>query len=89
MFIMPQELFGTYYYRDNAESQIYGTSNRGNSAAYFQEIDNLVLSNDRVWMVFSHCYADECEIIPKYVSEKRRVLSIVSDNDGWLYLIQK
>jgi len=64
----------TYYYRDYVDSQIYGISSRRNPEAYFVEIDDLLVTNDRIWMVFSHCYADECELIPNFVAEKRNVL---------------
>jgi uncharacterized membrane protein len=77
----------TYYYRNHIDSQIYGTSSRGNANGYFQEIDNLLLSNARIWMVFSHCFANECELIPKHVSENRKVEVVASDNGAWLYLV--
>jgi hypothetical protein len=77
----------TYYYRDNLDSQIYGIKSRRKNDGYFHEIDDLLLANNRVWMVFSHCYADECEIIPKYVSEKRKIELVVSDLDAYLYIV--
>lgn len=80
----------TYYYRNNLDSQIYGTSNRGNPSGYFQEIDKLLSSNSRFWMVFSHCDSNDCDLIKKYVSDKRKFDLVVSGNDaydGWLYLV--
>jgi uncharacterized membrane protein len=77
----------TYYYRDNIESQIYGISSRRDPNKYYQEIDKLLLSYNRIWLVFSHCYANECELIPKHVSEKHRVDLIASDNGTWLYIV--
>jgi hypothetical protein len=77
----------TYYYRDNLDSQIYGMGSRGEPDGYFREIDNLLLLNNRIWIVFSHCYADECKIIPKYISEKKKIELVVSDNNAYLYLI--
>jgi len=77
----------TYYYRDNIESQIYGISSRGDPNKYYQEIDKLLLTYNRIWLVFSHCYSNECELIPKYVSEKHRVDLIASDNGTWLYIV--
>ena len=77
----------TYYYRNNIESQINGLSSRGNPTEYFQEIDNLLVSNDRVWMVFSHCYASECVLIQNHVSEKRLIESIEISNGAGLFLI--
>jgi hypothetical protein len=80
----------TYYYRDHPESQIYGVSSRGKPRAYFNEMNALLKTNrgDRIWMVFSHCYLDECKIIPEYVSKRRSVEEIYSDGRNSLYLIQ-
>jgi uncharacterized membrane protein len=76
----------TYYYRDHIDSQVFSISSRGNPTSYFQEIDKILLSNSRIWMVFTYCYADECEIIPKYVSKYQEVDLVASANDFWLYL---
>ena len=77
----------TYYYKDNIDYQIYGTNNRGNPNAYYQEIDNLLSSNNRIWMVFSHCFANECELIPKYISENHKIDLITRSTGTWLYLV--
>jgi hypothetical protein len=77
-----------YYYPDISESQLYiSTTSRGEPDAYFHQIDYLLSSKNRIWMVFSHCYADECKIIPAYVSEKGKIELVVSDKDAYLYLI--
>ncbi len=80
----------TYYYRDHHESQIYGISSRGKPRAYYGEINALLKANPdaRIWMVFSHCYLDECKIIPEYVSKRRSVEMIFSDGRNSLYLIR-
>jgi hypothetical protein len=80
----------TYYYRDHPESQIHGVSSRGKPKAYFREINALLKANPdaRIWMVFSHCYLDECKIIPEYVSKRRSVETIFSDGRNSLYLIR-
>lgn len=77
----------TYYYRINVDSQIFGVKSRENSNVYFQEIDELLSSNKRIWMVFSHCYGNECEMIPKYVSKTRPIQLVSSSNGTYLYLI--
>lgn len=78
----------TYYYRNNVDSQIYGIKSRENPNAYFWEIDKLLTSHTRIWMVFSHCYGNECEIIPNYIAEKRMIELVTSANGAYLYLIQ-
>lgn len=77
----------TYYYRDNLESQVYGKFNRNNTEEYFAEMEELLSTGNRFWLVFSHCHKDECQIIPTYLAEKRTIELVVSDIDALLYLV--
>jgi uncharacterized membrane protein len=77
----------TYYYRSNIDSQIFGISSVENPNADYQEIDKLLSSNGRIWMVFSHSSIDEYTPLSTYVSEKRRIDLVANDNGSWLYLV--
>jgi uncharacterized membrane protein len=78
----------TYYYRKNADSTMLGTRSRENPNIYYQEIDNLLSSNGRLWIVFSHCFGDECGLITQHVSENRKIESVASSNGPQLYLVR-
>jgi hypothetical protein len=63
----------TYYYHDYLEALVFGTSHRGAPEGYYREINTVLKSGSRVWLVFSHCYGDECRIIPKRYSSQYEV----------------
>jgi uncharacterized membrane protein len=78
----------TYYYKDNKDSWINGADHNGYQNGYFQEIDNIIASNDRVWMVFSLCPGDDCQKIPQHVAKERKIdLVAKSPGDSYLYLV--
>jgi hypothetical protein len=77
-----------YYYRENSDAQVYGTSNRGYPRKYFTELSNLLASKSRLWMVFSHCYADECEVIPDHLAASHTVELMATGRDTALYLVR-
>ena len=63
----------SYYYRENKSAQVIGTRNRGDMDRYLAEIEAVLTEGKPTWLVFSHCYADECQLIPEYISNKYRV----------------
>lgn len=77
----------SYYYRDDAEAWVIGTRNREETANYYTEVDAVLASNNPVWMVFSHCFAEECELIPEYVSDRHQIQLKAHDVDAYLYYV--
>ena len=75
----------TYYYQKNVGNIFYGKYNRTQIQEYFNEIDSALLSGETVWLVFTHCFADECNLLPNYVAKTREVELIISDNNAYLY----
>jgi hypothetical protein len=76
----------TYYNRLWVLPWIEGVSSRGQIDVYFRQIDQIFQMKGRVWLVFSHCFADECEAIPKYAAERRSLELMTKDNGASLYL---
>ena len=79
----------TYYYREPNSSLILGVYGRDNPNKYFEQIDDVLNNHDAIWLVFSHCSRNECQIIPKYFSEFRNVDLVVSENDAYLYYVHE
>lgn len=77
----------TYYYRSNVDDWIYGISGREQPDKYLQQLDVLLSKQYRVWMVFTHCFGDECEIIQTYASKFRNTKLMTEDTGAWLYLV--
>jgi hypothetical protein len=75
-----------YYYRSNEDWWIFGLKSRQQPDKYFQQLDEVLSQPGRVWMIFSHCHADECELIPAYSSKLRNVELMSKDDKVWLYL---
>ena len=78
----------TYYYRKNEDSTILGTRSREDPNVYLQEIDSLLSTKGRLWIVFSHCFGNECELITRHLSKARKSESIASSNGPQLYLVR-
>jgi hypothetical protein len=77
----------SYYYRDNTGAWVIGTRNRDEIAKYYTEVEAVLSSSQPVWMVFSHCYADECELIPEYVANDHQIQLKARDTDAFLYYV--
>lgn len=77
----------SYYYRDYPDAISIGTRNRDDIAGYYSEINAVLSSGSPTWLVFSHCFSNECEIIPEYVSLTHRVEEKASGHDAFLYYV--
>ena len=77
----------SYYYREHSEMWVIGTRNRDEITNYYAEVDAALASNNPVWMVFSHCFAEECELIPEYVSKDHQLQLKAHDTDAFLYYV--
>jgi len=77
-----------YYYKNDVGNIIFGTYNRGQVQEYYKEIDKAISKSESSWLVFTHCYGNECNLIPDYVRETRNIELIVSDNDAYLYHVE-
>ena len=62
-----------YYYRQNPDQQIHSVRSRDNRDTYLAQMDELLAQEGRVWMVFSHCFPGECELISERASDLRDV----------------
>jgi uncharacterized membrane protein len=76
----------TYYYREHRENWILGVGSRDQNAHYFKQLDEELSEPGRIWLVFSHCWHDECQLIPTYVSEKRELELREKAQGALLYL---
>ncbi len=78
-----------YYYRSNITQTTYGVESRAQPEDYFRQLESIPTGNGRVWLVFSHCYNDECERIPQWANQLGLVARVVSSNDVALYRIDR
>jgi len=69
-----------YYCKGDPAPIIYGSEHRGETDAYFLEIDQMILNDQPVWLVFSHCYGTECEDIIGYFDQHRDIEIFLEDN---------
>jgi len=76
-----------YYVRDFQIDWSAGKWHRNSPELYRTEIEPLVTSSTRLWVVFSHCYLDECIQIRDYVSTLRPIQLVAEDSDVFLYLV--
>lgn len=77
----------SYYYRDNGDNWIVGVSGRDQPEKYLRQLDEELLpAQNRVWLVFSHCFKDECELIQNHTSSLRDTKLIMETSGAWLYL---
>lgn len=76
----------SYYYRSNQDRWIHSLISREQPDKYLQQLDEILTQPGRVWMFFSHCYEDECELIPDRASRLRNVGLMTSEDKEWLYL---
>jgi hypothetical protein len=77
-----------YYYRSNLDNWINGIFSREDPTKYLQQLDDVLQHQYRVWMVFSHCFSDECELIPAYASSLRDIRLVTGSSGVRLYLAE-
>lgn len=76
-----------YYYRDaGCRNCIYGVYGRGEPEKYYSQLDQVLSARSRVWMVFSHEYSNEVELIVTYASKLRPVRLVLAEEGAWLYV---
>ncbi|MGQ9676376.1 MAG: glycosyltransferase family 39 protein [Chloroflexota bacterium] len=76
-----------YYYRDiGCRNCVYGVYGRGEQDKYYNQLDQVLSARSRVWMVFSHEYSNEVELIVTYASRLRPVELVLAEEGAWLYV---
>lgn len=75
-----------YYTRNEKLNWVAGKWHRNKPENYYLEIDPFIQESGRLWLVFSHCYRDECDKLRDYVSKIRPVELVGQDAQVWLYL---
>jgi uncharacterized membrane protein len=76
----------TYYYREPQPAWIESTGNLATLSSYNSQLDMLTAQPGRLWLVFSHCVAEECTYIADYAGQKRRVELKGETTGATLYL---
>ncbi|MCK4678325.1 MAG: hypothetical protein KAT48_09350 [Bacteroidales bacterium] len=76
-----------YYTRDSKISYIKLQYHRKNSQEYITDLQKLDISG-RTWILFSHVYKDEKDIIIDYVTKKSTLLDYKKDIRSYLYLFE-
>lgn len=76
----------SYYYRGDDMRRVVSVYSRKQPEQYLRQLDDVLPNTGRVWMVFSHCYANECEMITQYASQQQHVELVVATPGAWLYL---
>ncbi len=76
-----------YYLRDQSNATFIGKAFRGTPEKYLSEINPLIQVPGRIWLVFSHCFKNECNLIRDHVNLTRPVELVAENPDVWLYLV--
>jgi hypothetical protein len=77
-----------YYLRNQDIVRYTGRSHRTAPDLYIADIDPLIHTSGRLWLFFTHCYGNECNLIRDYTSQSRSVTLTAGSSDVWLYLTQ-
>lgn len=76
----------SYYYREPGPAWIVARGNRADPPSYNAQLDTLTTEPGRLWLVFSHCIADECDYIADYAEQKRTIELKGATTGAELYL---
>ncbi|RYX81763.1 hypothetical protein EON83_22630 [bacterium] len=76
----------SYYYRSPNGHRVYSKANRLNPQEYAKEVDALLPANRKIWLIFSHTYGQEREIVLNQLSAKRKVELVMQKKNSWLYV---
>ena len=76
-----------YYTRNSKISYIKLRPHRKNSLEYITDLQKLDISG-RTWVLFSHVYKDEKDIIIDYFTNKSTLLDYKKDINSYLYLFE-
>lgn len=74
-----------YYYRNNVDKTVFGVESRDRPENYYPVLDQVLANRGPLWLVFSHCYNDECKQIADYVAQSRKTTKLVDADDVALY----
>ena len=76
-----------YYFRSNTNKKIYGVRCHQDTEECFKQLDGILDSKNRLWLVFSHEWGDERERIIEHVAKDRSIRLISTRNEAFLYLL--
>ncbi len=78
----------SYYHLNSDTPWITGVQSRGNMANYYQQLDAISLpENGRLWMIFTHCHEQECQLIAEHGNTKGDVRLVAEQPNAYLYLL--
>ncbi len=76
----------SYYYREHQEAWVPSEGIRGNLTSFHPQLDELSAQPERLWMVLTHCYQDDCAHIVEYFSDKHPIHLVQEEVGARLYL---
>jgi 4-amino-4-deoxy-L-arabinose transferase-like glycosyltransferase len=76
-----------YYLKGLDLPRVEGIYSRDEPQGYLPQIDEIMAEPGRLWLVFSHCFGGECDLIRDHVARQRLVEPMHSGNDAYLYLV--
>lgn len=76
----------SYYYRESQPTWMESIGERATPSTYIPQLDMLTAQPGRLWLVFSHCVAEECAYISDYTAQKRTIQPKGETTGAMLYL---
>ena len=83
------DAFDFYWSDPNTSTLVQPSDDRGQITLFADRFDGWIAENPRVWLVFSHLWADEREAYLEYVERRYDVSDRFSTGSGWAYLVQR
>lgn len=77
-----------YYYGDQQAHWVRGLPSPHDAEPHRRQLQDALAQPGRVWFVFSHCRAGECELIRRHAATLRPLKRIASDVGASLYLAE-
>ena len=77
-----------YYFGDNLNGEwVRSAYGRVYPERYLSEIEEMAAKPGRVWMVFSHCWGNECQLIPELEARFGNVQLVSEQTNALLFLL--
>lgn len=84
-----RDAFDFYWSDPNTATLVQPSDDRGQIRLFANRFDGWIARNPRVWLVFSHPWADERKAYIEYIERRYAVTDRFSTGSGWAYLVQR
>ena len=86
VYVYHRALTPLQYYAQEGPNWIHGVENPDEPVAYQDQIAEVLAVPGRVWLVFSFCQRNECDLILRRAAPLRHLERVAADTGTELYL---